>query len=135
LHFFLSSKYLFFAKKIFNKDFRSVKYNDISFNSLTHKGNSELVHKSKIILDINHPKQIGLTMRTLEALGAQRKLITTNADVANYDFYNKSNILIINRLHPIIDEDFLIEPFIPSDKSILAKYNIKGWISDLFDLR
>jgi hypothetical protein len=134
LYFFLSSKMLFWAKKIFEKDFRNVNYKNISFNALTHKSNSELVHKSKVILDINHPKQTGLTMRTFEALGAQRKLITTNADVANYDFYDKSNILIIDRSDPIIKEEFLVKPFIPTSKDILMKYSIRGWLNDLFDL-
>jgi hypothetical protein len=134
LYFFLSSKLLFWAKKVVEKDFRRVDYKNISFNPLTHKSNSELVHKSKVILDINHPKQIGLTMRTFEALGAQRKLITTNADVANYDFYDETNILIIDRLNPIINEEFLIKPFNPTGKDILMKYCIRGWINDLFDL-
>lgn len=135
LYFFLSSKMLFWTKKIFDKNFREVKYENISFTALTHKDNSDLVHMSKVILDINHPKQIGLTMRTLEVLGAQRKLITTNKDVVNYDFYDKKNILLVDRLNPVIEEDFLTEPFIPSNKDILRKYSIRGWINDLFDLQ
>ena len=89
LYFFLGSRLLFWAKKILEKDFKTVRYKSISFIPLTHRNISELVHESKVILDINHPKQVGLTMRTFEAFGAQKKLITTNADVANYDFYDK----------------------------------------------
>lgn len=134
LYFFLSSKSLFWSKKIFDKNFRNVKYKSISFMPLTHKSNSELVHRSKVILDINHPKQIGLTMRTFETLGAQKKLITTNTDIVNYDFYDKNNVLVIDRLNPVIEESFFTEPFIPPDKEWQKKYSIKGWIIDLFDL-
>ena len=134
LYFFLSSKPLFWAKKIFDKEFKKVRYRSISFIPLTHKSNSELIHVSKIILDINHPKQVGLTMRTFEALGAQKKLITTNPDVANYDFYDKNNILIIDRSNPVISDEFLTASNTLLDNKILLKYSIKGWISELFNL-
>jgi hypothetical protein len=64
LYFFLSNKLLFGAKKIFDEDIRNVNYKNVSFIALTHKSNSDLVHRSKIILDINHHKQSGLSMRT-----------------------------------------------------------------------
>jgi hypothetical protein len=134
LYFFLSSKPLFWAKKIFDKEFKKVRYKSISFIPLTHKSNSELIHVSKIILDINHPKQVGLTMRTFEALGAQKKLITTNPDVANYDFYDKNNVLIIDRSNPVIGDEFLIGPVTLYNDKILLKYSIEGWISELFNL-
>ena len=40
-----------------------------------------LYKESEVILDINHPGQNGLTMRTFEALGAGKKLITTNTEI------------------------------------------------------
>jgi hypothetical protein len=134
LYFFLGSKYLFWAKKIFDSDFKNVRYNDIVFDSLTHQSNSELIHSSKVILDVNHPQQIGLTMRTFETMGAKKKLITTNADVVNYDFYNKNNILIIDRLNPVIEESFFSTPFAGVDETLLYKYSIEGWIKEIFDL-
>jgi hypothetical protein len=133
LYFFLSSKKLFWLKKFFDKNFRNVKYNDVFFKPLSHQDNSNFMNESKIILDINHPKQVGLTMRTIETLGTQKKLITTNKNIVNYDFYNESNILIIDRKNPVIKEDFLSRPFTPSNKDILMKYSIEGWIKDIFD--
>jgi hypothetical protein len=134
LYFFLSSKSLFWAKKIFDKQFNKVNYDEISFNSLTHKSNSDLVHNSIAILDVNHSKQIGLTMRTFETLGAEKKLITTNTDVVSYDFYNENNVLVIDRLNPVIAEDFFSRPFVPLAKELMKKYSIEGWVNDLFNL-
>jgi len=134
LHFYLSSRFLFFSKKVFDKNFSEIKYNEVCFTSLSHKENSELIHNSKMILDINHPKQIGLTMRTFETLGAQKKLITTNRDIINYDFYNKENILVIDRLNPIIPKEFLQNSFIPLKASLMEKYSVKGWLKELFDI-
>ncbi len=134
LFFFLGSKKLFWTKKVFDPDFRTVKFKDVCFASLSHQKNADLVHSSKIILDINHPEQIGLTMRTLETLGAQKKLITTNRDIINYDFYNPTNILVIDRKNPVIPEVFLTSSFNPSSLHLLEKYSIKGWIRELFDI-
>jgi hypothetical protein len=111
-----------------------VPYNEITFISLSHLENANLVHQSKVILDINHPRQTGLTMRTFEALGAQKKLITTNADILNYDFYDKNNVLVIDRENPVIECSFLESNITPYSKEILFKYSIEGWIHTLFSL-
>jgi len=134
LYFFLSSRRLFWLKKLFDKDFRSIQFKDISFKPLSHLDNFDFINKSKIILDINHPRQVGLTMRTIETLGAQRKLITTNANVINYDFYNEDNILVIDRKKPRIDRSFMARPFKPSIDVVLTKYSIWGWIFDVFNV-
>ena len=44
--------------------------------------------EGNIILDIAHPHQKGLSFRPYEAMGLRKKLITTNKDITNYDFYN-----------------------------------------------
>lgn len=133
-YFYLDSKLLFLLKKIIEKDFRKVPYSEISFKSLTHYENADLLHQSSVILDINHPKQVGLTMRTLEAMGAQKKLITTNANIVNYDFYNEKNVFIIDREKPEIDPQFFEGSFVPYSPEILFKYSIKGWIYTLINL-
>ncbi len=50
---------------------------------------------SNVILDIAHPKQSGLTMRTIETLAMGKKLLTTNKDVDNYSF-NKNQYRVLN---------------------------------------
>ena len=132
--FYLDGKLLYFGKRMAEKSFRLVPYYEITFKSLSHKENAALVHQSKAILDINHPRQTGLTMRTFETLGAQKKLITTNASILNYDFYDKNNVLIIDRENPIIENSFLEGNITPTSKEILFKYSIEGWIHTLFNL-
>ena len=56
----------------------------------------KLILKSKIIVEIQRNDQIGLSFRIFEALGYRKKLVTTNTDVVNYDFYNPQNILVID---------------------------------------
>jgi putative lipopolysaccharide biosynthesis protein len=88
---------------------------------------------SRAVLDLAHPLQTGLTMRTIEVLfGINRKLITTNKDIANYSFYNENNILIINRENLEIPKSFFEKDFIPYPKEIIDSFFIENWVKDFF---
>lgn len=111
---------------------REAKYRDFRFESLKKERLLELIAESKAVIDSNHPSQSGLTMRTLETLGAKRKLITTNVYVKEYDFYRESNILIVDRETPHIPEDFLISPYEDIPDDVYHKYSLDGWLSAIF---
>ena len=128
---YLQSKALFWYLKIVNKS-RAMKLCDFRFKPLDKKSIIAAISQSKIIVDVQHPKQTGLTIRTIEALGASRKLITTNPTIADYDFYNPKNILIIDRNSPEIPAAFIEEDFQPLDKQIAYKYSLDGWIDAVF---
>ncbi|WP_454975770.1 hypothetical protein [Capnocytophaga bilenii] len=89
--------------------------------------------QSKAILDLAHPLQTGLTMRTIEVLfGINRKLITTNKDIVNYSFYNENNILIINRENLKIPKSFFEKEFIPYPKEFAESFFIENWVKEFF---
>ena len=85
------------------------------------------INRSKVLLDINRLGQSGLTFRVFESLGLEKKLITTNADIKNYDFYNPNNILVIDEKNPIIPMEFFENDYEKIPNSILEKYTLKGW--------
>ena len=89
----------------------------------------EAYSNASAVLDIEHHKQNGLTMRTLEVLGAGLKLITTNKNIRKEDFYSESNVLIIDRGMPNIDKDFLLRR---SNIPLSKKYSIESWIKCIF---
>lgn len=100
----------------------------------TIKEVEELIIKSKIIIEIQRTEQIGLSFRIFEALGHRKKLVTTNADVINYDFYHPQNILVIDPENPEIPDDFVNSPYFPLDESILKPYRIEYWVKKVFEL-
>lgn len=104
----------------FKKEPKYIKYQTLSF-----KVNADLTLKSRILIDIQHPTQTGLTMRTIEALAAKTKLITTNNDIVKYDFYNPNNILVIDRVNPIINPSFLETPYQDVPKEIVERYSLE----------
>lgn len=95
---------------------------------------NEFVNDSKFLLDIHRKEQNGLTFRVFESLGLQKKLITTNPNIAHYDFYNPKNILIIDETNINFDTDFFTSPYEPIPENIYTKYTIENWIETVFDL-
>lgn len=91
--FYFPSKILYYKMKIQNSYLRQIPVHTFHFKPMSKELLLQLYAGSRIIIDVQHPKQTGLTMRCIETLGAKRKLITTNYYITEYDFYNPDNIL------------------------------------------
>lgn len=132
----LKSKFLIFVGKAayyISKPIRAIRTMTIQ-KPISTKDIAQYCSESRAILDIAHPLQTGLTMRTIEVLfGIGRKLITTNKDIINYDFYNKNNILIINRDNLDIPKDFFKSNFIVYPDDLRDSFFIENWVKDFFD--
>lgn len=131
IFYFLHAPWVFFAQKIINPAFREAKFSEFSFTSLPKSEVWETFRRSNVIIDVEHPRQRGLTMRTIETFGAGKKLITTNADVRQYDLFNPANILVIDRAVPKVPAEFLFTPPAPVDATLRYKYSIRGWMDDI----
>lgn len=130
---YLQSKFIYWFYKVSKKEFRKAKMNDFSFDKKSLSEISEIESESRVILDIQHPKQTGLTMRTIEMVGMNKKLITTNESIKYYDFYDPNNIAIIDRNNISLDINFLKSPYKPLQKSVLEKYSLRTWILDILN--
>lgn len=131
-YFFFSSKALFYKMKIQNPVFKHLSSKLFHFVSLPKNELLKLFVQSKIIVDVQHPKQTGLTMRTIETLGARKKMITTNQMIKEYDFYNTNNILVVDRVNPVVPKDFMYSPYQDIPENIYSKYSIQNWIKVIF---
>ena len=74
-------------------------------------------------------------MRTIELVGMQKKIITSNPMVKEYDFYNPANICVIDRQNPVVEESFWDLEYEPVPQQILDKYSIKAFVREIFDLK
>ena len=93
-----------------------------------------VLDQSRAILDIEHPRQTGLTMRTIETLLAGRKLITTNRQVAQSALFHPSRVHVIDREAPMVPGSFFETPFEPLPPETAANYSIRTWVEDLTSL-
>ena len=122
----------FALKKIFDKNLKQFDRKKLSFKKLEHSEIGEIYRNTFAVLDINKPFQLGLTMRTFEALAAGKKLLTTNSDIENYPFYDAKNIHILDRNNLKIEAGFFQTPFQKLDSEILEKMSLDSFISCLF---
>ena len=91
---------------------------------------------SKIFLDLIRKDHNGLSFRIFEALAMQKKIITTNKSIREYDFYNPNNILVLDENTTItINPDFLTTPYEPLSDEIYHKYTVENWVKIVFDLQ
>lgn len=128
---YLQNRAQFWYLKIANKNTK-MEMSDFKYKPLSKQDTVTAISQSKIIIDIQHPKQTGLTIRCIEALGASRKIITTNQTITDYDFYTPQNILVIDRNAPDIPLAFIEKDFKPLDSTIIYKYSLNGWIDEIF---
>jgi len=94
---------------------------------------NDYIKKSKLLLDIQRKEQNGLTFRVFESMSLHKKLITTNPNIVNYDFYNPNNILVIEEEDIHFDADFFKIPYEPIPENIYNKYTLDNWINKVFN--
>lgn len=130
--YYMQGRLVYLYKKLFDKTFKTFNYRKLSFKSLSIAQILDYYRKSKVVLDVNHFRQKGLTMRTFEAIGAGKKLITTNKEVIRYPFYHPNNILIIDRDEIRLKPDFFVIPYQEIQAELYDKLTIDGWLTEIF---
>ena len=88
---------------------------------------------SKAILDFQRNHQSGLSFRVFEAMALEKKFITDNADIKNYDFYNPENILILNSDFSNIEKSFFESVYQKIPEEIYYKYTLDNWVETVFN--
>ena len=94
------------------------------------------IEKSRVICEVVQEGQSGLTVRALEALFFEKKLITNNVSIIEYDFYDKNNIYLFSDTtseHDIIDFLSLPTKHIGSDRKM--KYEVNNLLTYLSNLK
>jgi hypothetical protein len=95
-----------------------------------------MVADSKCIIDLHHDSvHSGLSFRTFEALGFNKKLITTNPIIKDYDFYDDQNIFFADETTDFSNiNDFLNSDYKEIDPIIKNKYSFSNWIKYILEI-
>lgn len=96
---------------------------------------AQIVECSTAVLDVEHPRQRGFTMRTIETLLAEKKLVTTNKYITACNLYHPSRVQVIDRIQPEITADFLDQPYLAIPDSFRNYYSCEGWVAELLTLQ
>lgn len=135
IYLYLQAPWMYDFRRSFTNTIVGSRRRDFRFTPLDRKTVRAIFFTSLALLDIEHTYQRGATLRTMEALGSRRKLITTNASIRNYDFYDPRNIKIINRKDPNLDQQFLNTPYEEVPKDIRLRYSLSQWVKDVCCLK
>lgn len=103
----------------------------LSMQVLDYARYAEVTAQSRAVVDIEHPAQTGLTMRTIETLIGGKKLITTNAAVRNSDLFHPDRVAVIDRAAPRIPAGFLASDFPAFAPGQAEGYLIDAWLANL----
>ena len=123
--------YLF--NKLFNKDYKYISLKEINFKSLTTAEVCDIYNKATCILDISHPNQNGTTTRPVEMLAMKKKIITTNTNVKDFDYFDQNDFLIIDKQNPKLDKSFFESEYVPVKKDILYKYSPENFVKTILE--
>lgn len=130
IYHYMPSVLKFAYHKLLAKEFRHAKFNEFKTEKLNANQLMQIIKDSKCILDAPQAGQTGLTIRSIECLGAKRKLITSNPDIKKYDFYDPVNVLVFDGTIDPKSEFFKCN-YKEIDEKIYKKYSLREWLKTM----
>lgn len=136
----LNKIYSIISKLDYNTDFYLVtknnaeKYPTCCKNvSLSYQENLGKIKNCEILVEINRLGQAGLTLRALEALFFNKKLITTNIEIKKCDFYSPDRIFIwdVDSIDNLAT--FMNQTLAPIDAKLMKSYTADTMIEKLIN--
>lgn len=88
--------------------------------------------KTKAVLEINKENQVGFTLRTLESLFYEIKLITDNKEIKKSPIYNKNNIFIIGEDDYDGLFDFINGEYDTGVNKYRDNYSLDTWFNNFY---
>ena len=123
-----------FATNEQKDDYKTPEVIDFLDKVISFNDNIVRSQQSSVLADFVINEHKGLSFRVFEAIGYQKKLITTNETVKFYDFYHPNNIFIYNGENHNELTKFLKLPYFPIDENIRQKYSFNNWIRYVLDI-
>jgi len=75
-----------------------------------------------------------LSFRIFEAMAMEKKVITNNQSIKDYDFYDPQNILCLEEDLSNLDLSFFDTPYKKLSSTIYNKYTLNNWLNTIFNL-
>lgn len=132
---YFPSRLIFWSSYLRKRCLRKEFLDKIILKPLPYERYLKEMLSAEFVLDVSHPKQSGLTMRTMEAIAYNKKIMTTNKNIQHYDFYDPNKHLILDD----ISEDIIMQFVNSSQKecvyssSTIEKYRISSWVKSLLE--
>jgi hypothetical protein len=132
---YFPSRAIYRFRRVFDMRLWAARPDEFVFTPRSKAEMQALVARARAVVDIERPIQTGLTMRSVEAFGAQRKLVTTNRWIVETDLYNPDNVAVIDRDRPALPPSFLERPYTPIPDAVLQRYTLASWVDEVLEGR
>lgn len=129
-YYYLPSKSIELYREITSRSaYRGIEF---QYRALAPSQIAEIFSKSRVVVDAPQLHQRGLTIRSIEALGASRKLITTNQSISKYSFYKYGNVHIWAGAS-MPESHFFTEPYHDLPRNVYEAYSVRSFALALLE--
>lgn len=128
---YLQSKLVYLYYRLKYKIFKKYKMKDFNYKKLSRKEANKISSESNVVIDCQMKNQIGLTIRSFEALHLKKKLITSNANIKKYEFYTPNNIYVIEDYKNINIPKNFFETEFDENYKLSENYSIENFAKNL----
>ena len=132
IYHYMPSRLKYLYHKLKAPEYKEARFSDFHTEKVGKDALLNLIRESRCILDSPQFGQTGLTIRSIECLGAKRKLITTNREIRKYDFYNERNVFIYTD-EPDLNAEFFLQPYEEIDEAVYRKYSLSAWLKVMLE--
>lgn len=115
-------------REAYKTEFVSLQHNGISLEQ-----NELYSSMAKAVIDFKMESHNGASFRVFECLQNEKKLISNNQNLKNYDFYHPDNIFVTDFEDLDGLKEFLQRPYHKIDEKIVGKYGIENWMNYALD--
>ena len=131
---FLQSRLVYFYYKLkYKEEFKGTKMSSFKYKRLSPEKCECITRQSRFIVDIPMKNQNGLTIRTFETLSRGQKLLTSNTNITQYDFYSKEIIYLYSKGEIDFKSDFFKKDVVETSV-VFEKYFIGEWLNRILGL-
>jgi 1,5-rhamnosyltransferase len=100
----------------------------VEMRRISYEENLYNVINSDFLIEVVNPGQTGITLRALESVMFNKKLITNNSAIVNYSFYDRENIRVVDfmckkSLVELFESDFFDNNYKSIDASVINSFN------------
>lgn len=125
---YVQSKLIYAVRYMQDSAFRKSPEGTIHFDKIAASEMLKVLRQTRIIVDVTHPKQTGLTGRVIEGLSMGRKVLTTNSKVLDYSFINQENVQIFDEHLAHLDKDFITSPYVGNPLTVYHNFSVYNWL-------
>jgi hypothetical protein len=115
-----------YSQKPFESNYLTRLNTVLDYNAMLN----EIAH-CQVVIEVQKEGQQGLTFRPFEALGMEKKMITNNPRIKEYDFYCEENICVVEPDNIVIPAQFFSTPYTKIVPAIKHKYHLDCWFDTL----